>query len=258
MVALGVTASGHRAGAAAWGPDSLPSPSNIRMFLDADTPASLTLVGSKVSAWANQAASGLASLDQATDANRPTNGATRNGRNVMTFASNSGLSRKGGAGTLVPANAMTAFLVAAPAGSQPWGGGFFSGVQNTGSDDNGGQAAFALRCSTDSSQRLMFMQDGGSQNVNGGTNSWSVYTVTHNGSSGTLRQDGAQILAYGCGNTATQYFGWSLSGYYTSGAWDYSSGMVGDFGAVVIYNTVLSAGDRDTVEAALKTRWGTP
>ena len=241
--------------AATWGPSSLPQSSDIKLFCDTGIAGSVTDVSGKASVIIDQVSG--RNLAQGTDANRPTTGANRNGRPVVTFTANSGMDVGGGA-TGIVSKTSTFFVVAAPAGSVGWGGPFLSAGQATGTDDNGGAGAFAVR-TANSNPRLIYLQDGGSADTSTGTNSWSVYTVEITAATATVYQDGASIASRGgVGGATVEYWTIGLGAYLTAGAWSYGSGFTGDLAALIVYNATLSGADRATVEAALKARWATP
>jgi hypothetical protein len=80
--------------------------------------------------------------------------------------------------------------------------------------------------------------------------SWHVYTVTFNGASSEVRVDGTVIST---GNT-----GASNAGAVCVGAANANQPSASDAGRVIVYSGALSTANKQAVEAALKSQWGTP
>jgi hypothetical protein len=86
----------------------------------------------------------------------------------------------------------------------------------------------------------------GAVDVTGG---WHVFTSLFNGASSSQRKDGSGSV----GNAGTGDY----TGYNVGGRSDDSSKMLGDIGEVLVYTGDKTA-NFATIEAGLKTKWGTP
>lgn len=78
---------------------------------------------------------------------------------------------------------------------------------------------------------------------------WHYFTITFNGASSVIRQDGAQVAA---GNAGTQ----SITGFTIGASQTLGEFLGGDIGEILLYDPSPSDADRDLIEAYLGDKWG--
>jgi hypothetical protein len=204
------------------------------MFTD-DGVTPVSLDGALIYRINDKSASG-ANLTQATEAERPSYET-----NLQNSLSGANFSTAAITGTLTQAQPATVILVAKKASTSSTGV-FFSG--NSAAD-------FHLY------SNITTGVFGGYCGVNGlvgstdQTGAWHVFTYIINGATSSIFVDGT---SYDTGDAGTNTINAPRLGRDRSATNPYD----GDMGEVLIYNGALSAGDRDTVETLLQTKWGTP
>jgi hypothetical protein len=247
---------GRAGGGAVW----LPSYTTGLVLL-ADAHYGITLNGTRVATWEDQ--SGAANdLVQSAAGNQPLYEATGlNGKPTLSFvtARTDWMGRFGG--TLCDAargndNPYTLFMVCAQ--------------QNTA----GLAAYYAFTNSTAANPRLLFYQNGAASRVTqyrrddtgaasgpvgSGTGDTTAHVISHvfAGTTGSAYIDGDVVLngqACNVGVTTVDLFTIAAERLADVA----QSAMTVKISAVLVYDGALSAGDRASVEAELKTRWDTP
>lgn len=236
---VGVIQSG-RFGSAAFDPTTI---SGCVLWLDASDTATITSSGGAVSQWDDKSG-GTRHVVQTTAGKKPTTGTvTQNGRNVLDFASGRILRKTG---TSICAAAFTVFVVCQKTGSNNTFESF--PLQLTASSNatpfdwynancipSKGWAAGDVRNFTAHGLRCLTMSDS--------TNTGFFYI------------DGTQSTT----NTGLDQ-AWSTTSQAITvgGRDDEVTKFTGNIAEIIVYDVVLSTGDRQTVEVALKAKWGTP
>lgn len=206
------------------------------VWYDASDAASITSSVTLVSQWNDKSANGY-HLTQGTGANQPVTGVdTINSLNALKFT---------GATPMFMTN--TTF----PTLAQPFTCFAVVKVNNTASSKTAvhGATSGQTAMTFDASEHCLI---GMGSNLSGtSVVTTSVCCTIGNNTSSFVFKDGAQE-ATGAAGTA------SMTDIRIGANQTPSAGFDGDIGEVLIYPSSLSTGDRNTVEAYLKAKWGTP
>lgn len=224
MADLGIIAAGRKAAG--------PPVAGYTGWWDFSDAASLTIVGGKISQAKDKSASGW-DLTQATAGKRPTQG-TQNGLSTAVFTAANVTHLDNASVALTQPN--TIFVVC---------------KQNTASDTD-----FVF---DGTSTRQVFYMLGSQYNlyagsaITGGTTDtgWHVYSLEYNGAASKIFKDGALVIASNAGAT-------NLSGLTVGAGVGEAGPFDGAIGEKIPYPLILSTGNRQAIEASLKTKWGTP
>ncbi len=232
----------QRRGAIAAGGGTPFNPLSItgcQLWFDANDASSFTFgTGTQVSQW-NDKSTNNRHCSQATGANQPTRNGSQNGRTTVVY--------NGTSQVLFTAS----FFLAQPTTQ-------FAVVKNTDASANNRQIIASSNSSLD-----MWISDFGSPGkwaLYSGTKlegsladtAWHDFVGVFNGASSLIYLDGTQV---GSGSANTS----NLNGTVAVGAYSAPSNYwKGEIAEILWYNTVLSTGNRQAVEAYLKAKWGTP
>lgn len=187
-----------------------------------------------ISSFADSGPNGL-TLTQATGANQPTGvAAAQNGKNVARF---NGSSQFLANTSFTIAQPDTVFLVAK--------------TNNAAASQNAFDGATARQV-IGINGSLWFIYGGTTLVQAGATDTnWHVFSAVYNGASSQCWKDGTSIIT---GNPGTA----ALTSFRLGVASTAASFWNGDIGEFLIYSGSLSTTNRQAVEAALKSKWGTP
>lgn len=243
--------------ASGFDPRSLGS---LAYWLDASDASTITTVSGAVSEWRSKAGTGLAAT-QSTAANRPAyTMAGQNGRNVVTF---DGV--EGSAGDSLVTSTLSI--------SQPftvvWAGrsnGRAAGVSPADGpyifdgSTSGTRVVIGWNSTgTIANNGRLLLFSGGATTVEAASgtqayNEWSVVTSVFNGSSSSLRANGAAVATGTLG--ATGITALRLGTRFDQAATSAATFFEGPWGAFLVYSKVLSADEIARVERYLARLWG--
>lgn len=210
----------------------------LRLWLDAQDSTSLVQSGGKVSKWYDNSTWG-SDVSQATDANRPTTGSAINGHPALSFNGAGQYLQKLDFGATGGLNLGTVFIVA----------------QET-SDASGATSLLWIDGNTSAgvfinSHHLRYLQSGGQDqsvaSVSDGVG--FVGSIVISGTSGKIAIDGNTTAGLTLGPCTLNDL---HVGLRAGASW------LGLIGEILIYIVPLNDTDRQTVEAYLKAKWGTP
>lgn len=222
----------------AWvAPAATPPVAGYIAWYDASDAATITESSGAVSQWDDKSGNGY-HLTQSDGSFKPTTGArSQNGLNVLDFASD-----KLENASISDATPTTVFVVAALDVLDATRAIFDSAATNT---------RFEFRVGT-GKWSLFTGYDSGDSSVSADTNPHVfAFKIGGPGANGAISVDGTNTTGLDTGAAALT--GVKLGNKFGDGAaWD---GWVGE---VIIYDSALSDGDRESGEAYLATKWGTP
>jgi hypothetical protein len=238
----------------AWSPALLPT-SVVRTWVDAASPATITLNGSKVSAWSDRSPY-AANFSQASAAAQPTYITSEpglpNGKPIVRFDGTSSVLN--GAWS-VPNSAATVAFVAKDTGSSVAAPNNVNGVFASGC---GGWGAYSV-------SGTAYVLDGAgggtpnSANTTSAITSWRTITGTYSqgSTSGTsIWADGVLEEAWAGGGAVTGNGSDTQLGGRTCGGYN-TRLFKGDLAEVVVTDGALSTFDRQALEGYLAWKWGT-
>ncbi len=229
----------------------------LAAWYDASVASSITSAGGLVSQWNDLSTSGF-HLTAATTA-RPTTAAhTQNGLNVLDFDGTANI-LKNLAVSVTAGNAGTWFVVVNQSSSSPTNFGRLVSLMSDDEDFNKADAIAAI-CRDGTNAAIAAFYNGAERGITAATDDAAHQATTQrNGDSFAAWVDGgAGATATGLG---TANFGftalsvgayWKVFGVTASG---FSNCRIGE---VLWYNAALSTGNRQLVEAYLKSKWSTP
>ena len=206
------------------------------MWLDAADLTSMTLNGANVSQWTDKSGSGN-SVIQASSGSQPTTGGTLNGLNTLYFTG------KTMTYTGISVSAQTVFCIylnntftpyGEPVAVGPFAFFYAAPSNNVGIGRTGVTDEVLANWSTNSLTTSKYTIYGGTVSVSGSTTSVLYFNGTQVAST-TVSSSGGSVR-YNIGH--------------------YASGTTGYLAEVLIYNSVLSQTNRQTVESYLAQKWG--
>jgi hypothetical protein len=222
---------------------STPPVSGYTAWYDASDATSITLSAGAVSQWNDKSGNGY-NLTQSTSARQPSTGTrTLNGRNVLAFNGTSDYLVRNSTPVLTQPN--TVFVVAASDTVN---------AQQVVFDDGGssGQSGGAVYISNDNKFHIYALGSVEVGNTNANTNP-HCFSAVFNGTSSTLFVDGTQSGSSGDAGSQSMT-GFSVGDFQDGFGW-YWGGVVAE---VVVYHSLLSDAQRQSVESYLRAKWGTP
>jgi hypothetical protein len=216
--------------------------SGLQLWLDANDTDTITLNGSTVSQWDDKSGN-VYHVSQGTASNQPTYTASAlNSKSVVRFDGNDELTN-GSATPVGGSTNRTVFIVFNSTGGSAISYGVTLGDSTSTGQSFGVSKEIAVR-------------------VNGGNRVWTtaidathaIVTIILDGTSTTdlsAWKNGSSLTTSSTGTQTINTAAGIIIGNGTAGG-----SLVGDVAEIIVYNSVLSTSDRESVESYLSTKWG--